>query len=328
VRVLSPAALAPAVRPYATTALFVGAIAAGAALGAISPAAGAVVGRATDPLILSLVALLFLTVRLDGLSALRRMPRVALLAVVVNFVVVPVLAVALTTLLLPDLDLRLGVLLYCLAPCTDWFLGFTRIAGGDTAVGAALIPLQMTLQLALFPVWLALFAGERGVAADASFASAGPALLTWFVLPAGIAVAARVLLDRMLPRAGRRVVATADRAVPLVIAAVILALFAANVGTILADPGAFAGVLVVVFLFFVATFAIGELVSRAFRLRFPERALLTMTTSARNAPLMLAVTAVALPGRPVVAAALVLGMLVEFPHLTAVAQLLRPQWTR
>jgi ACR3 family arsenite efflux pump ArsB len=51
--------------------------------------------------------------------------------------------------------------------------------------------------------------------------------------------------------------------------------------------------------------------------------LLTMTTSARNAPLMLAVTAVALPGQPVLHAAIVLGMLVEFPHLTALVHLFR-----
>ena len=47
-----------------------------------------------------------------------------------------------------------------------------------------------------------------------------------------------------------------------------------------------------------------------------------MTIAARNAPLMLAFTMAALPGQPLIYAALVIGMLVEFPHLTALRSLL------
>jgi len=47
-----------------------------------------------------------------------------------------------------------------------------------------------------------------------------------------------------------------------------------------------------------------------------------MTTSARNAPLMLALTVVALPDQPVIYAAIIMGMLIEFPHLTVITQVL------
>jgi ACR3 family arsenite efflux pump ArsB len=185
------------------------------------------------------------------------------------------------------------------------------------AAGAALIPVQMILQLALFPLWLALFAGRQ---IDATVLEAGPTLLTWFVVGVGL----RLLLRAILPASWReRMTTLADGAVPLLIAAVIVALFAGNVEAILADPASFAWVLLVVFLFFLVTFALGEGVSRLFRLERPQHVLLTMTTSARNAPLMLAVTAVALPGQPVLHAAIVLGMLVEFPHLTALVHLFR-----
>jgi hypothetical protein len=53
-----------------------------------------------------------------------------------------------------------------------------------------------------------------------------------------------------------------------------------------------------------------------------------MTTSARNAPLMLALTAIALPDQPVVQATIILGMLVEFPHLTILTHLLRGRAAR
>ena len=80
--------------------------------------------------------------------------------------------------------------------------------------------------------------------------------------------------------------------------------------------------LLAVFVFFVITAFIGEGISRLFGLRYPEHALLTMTTAARNAPLMLAVTMAALPGEPLIYAALIIGMLLEFPHLTALRHLL------
>ncbi|MFN3600938.1 MAG: hypothetical protein ACK4UY_06055 [Dietzia sp.] len=102
-----------------------------------------------------------------------------------------------------------------------------------------------------------------------------------------------------------------------------MCLFAANVGTILSDPWAFGRVLLVVLLFFVLVYLLGEAVARYFQLSHPEHALLTMTTSARNAPLMLAVTTIALPDQPVIAAAIVIGMLAEFPHLILLTHLLR-----
>lgn len=153
--------------------------------------------------------------------------------------------------------------------------------------------------------------------------AAGPALIIWFVMPAVLAVALRGALRLVAPRSTRgRVVDAADGAVPVILAALIVCLFAANVGTILSDPSAFGRVLLVVFLFFVVVYVVGEAIARGFGLSHPEHALLTMTTSARNAPLMLAVTTIALPDHPAIAAAIVIGMMVEFPHLTALTHLL------
>lgn len=56
--------------------------------------------------------------------------------------------------------------------------------------------------------------------------------------------------------------------------------------------------------------------------------MLLMGIAARNAPLMLAVTMAAIPGQPLIYAALVIGMLVEFPHLTMLQRMLRGQRER
>lgn len=307
-------------RTWPLTVLLGASIAAGVAIGVLLPSAGEALGAAVDPLVLLLVAAIVFALRFDGVAGLRGAPRTVLAAVGVNFLVVPVVALLLSRVV-PDEALRLGVLVYCLAPCTDWFLGFIRLAGGDTRAGAALIPVQMGLQLALYPFWLALFAGEQ---AGIGLGDALGTMLTWFALPAGAALLGRALLRIAAARAVRdRVIAGADAAAPFVIAALIVCLFAANVGVILEDARAFGWVLLVVFLFFLAIFAIGEGVTRGLRLEGPAATTVVMTTSARNAPMMIGLTAVALPDQPAVVAAIAIGMLVEFPHLTALTALLR-----
>ncbi|MFC3397650.1 arsenic resistance protein [Microbacterium amylolyticum] len=173
------------------TALLLTAIVLGSTIGVMSPRAGDALQEGVDPLILLLIGALVFAVRVDALPSLRRAPRTALIAIGLNFLIVPLIAVPLTLILVPDDALRLGVLIYCLAPCTDWFLGFTRLAGGDMATGAALIPVQMLLQLALYPVWLMVFAGEQ---VGSVFGEAGESLLLWFAAPVGLAIALRILL--------------------------------------------------------------------------------------------------------------------------------------
>ena len=47
-----------------------------------------------------------------------------------------------------------------------------------------------------------------------------------------------------------------------------------------------------------------------------------MTTTARNSPLVLGLATIALPDQPLVYAVLIIGMLVEFPHLTLLSRFL------
>jgi len=305
----------------APSILFIAAMAAGAVIGTTAPGVTAVLSPLVDPLILILLTLLFIEVRFEGVRQLRRTPRLAALVLGVNFVVAPLVALGLSTVLVADDALRLGVLIYCLFPCTDWFLGFTRTAQGDTATGAAIIPVSLLLQIALFPVYIGMLAGES---VNSTVAAAAGTMLTWFALPLGIALAIRLVMRFALPPGGREAVRTvAARMVPFAIAAVIVTLFAANVGTLAENTDLIPVVLLVVASFFVVMGLIGEGISKLLRLPHPERALLLVSTSARNAPLMLALTALTLPDQPLIVAAIVVGMLLEFPHLTVLTAYLR-----
>jgi ACR3 family arsenite transporter len=213
-----------------------------------------------------------------------------------------------------------GLFIYFMAPCTDWFLGFTRMARGNTALGAVLLPLNLISQLLLYPVYLKVFTGNTVGPGEGGWF---PVLQQWFLLPLAVAAAAHQILRVTLPSVvfGKLLQLT-GALVPWVLAALIFAVFCGNVREIVQNPGAFALILLAVFIFFVTTWFLGEGLARCFRLAYPEHALLAMTTAARNAPPMLGLTMAALPDQPLIYAALIIGMLVEFPHLTALQHLL------
>jgi ACR3 family arsenite transporter len=307
--------------PWALTVVFVAAIAVGSLGGAALPAAGGAVGGWVDATVMTLVCLLFFELRFSSLGLVRTAPRFLAVAWAANFVVIPLVGFCIASLFLSGEPLLFtGLLIYFVAPCTDWFLGFTRLSGGNTALGVVLLPVNLISQLVLYPVFLTLFA-RTGTTLDGL--SVLQTVVLWFVAPLLVMAAARLFLQKVVPPAAFRLVTRAiGVAIPTVIAVLILELFAANIATILGHATAFAVILAAVAVFFGTTYLVGELLARLFRFGYPDRALLAMTTAARNAPLMLAITTIALPGQPLVYAAIIIGMLVEFPHLTVVRQLL------
>jgi arsenite transporter len=303
------------------TLLFSAAIALGALFGTGVPETGSAIASWTDPMILTLVGLLFFEVRFEALARATTHWRFLALAWVANFVLIPLIGYVVASLFLSGKPLLFtGLFIYFMAPCTDWFLGFTRMARGNTGLGSVLLPLNLISQLLLFPVYLQLFTGNTVGAASGGWF---PALWQWFLLPLAVAVTAHQVLRLLLPSAVfAKLLQLTGALVPWVLAALIFGIFSGNVTEIVQNPGAFALILFAVFIFFVSTWFLGEVLARRFRLAYPEHALLAMTTAARNAPLMLGLTMAALPDQPLIYAALIIGMLVEFPHLTALHHLL------
>ncbi|SEK60260.1 arsenic resistance protein [Parapedobacter koreensis] len=306
---------------FYTTALIVAGILAGSAIGSIAPATGELLGNYVDHVVLTLVGLLFFEVRFEILARARRYLLFLTVAWVANFIIISTLGFLVASLFLSGQPLFFtGLLIYFMAPCTDWMLGFTKLANGNVTLGAILIPVNMVTQLFLYPVYLWLFAAKQ-VELPVSLLDT---VIHWFLMPFAGAVILRMILKILLPaKLFDRSVALAGASTPYVIALLVTLIFSANVGIILDHAGTFAIILLAVFLFFVTTYFIGEGLSNLFGFSRPERVLLAMTTAARNAPLMLGVTVVTLPGQPLIYAAIIIGMLVEFPHLTALTHLLR-----
>lgn len=99
-----------------------------------------------------------------------------------NFVLLPIIVWGLIALLPDQPAIRLGVLLVLLVPCTDWFVTFAHLGGGDTRRAIAVTPVNLLIQIALLPLYLWLFMGETfiGIVAADRIASV---FVTLIVLP-------------------------------------------------------------------------------------------------------------------------------------------------
>lgn len=298
-------------------------IALGSLLGHASFVSHEWVSKTTDPTILVLVTLLFFSVEFDQVLKAHAHVRFLLIAILANFILVPIIGYSIATLMLKGHPLfMLGLIIYFMSPCTDWFLAFTRLAHGNTLVGSTLLPINMFIQLLLYPALLYLFTQQSVQLQDNLLTGT---LVEWFAKPFLIALGLRLALKPLLkPKTFETIInLVSDKAIPLVISLLVVEIFAANITVLFAHSAIFAWMLVGVVSFFVFTFLLSEGLGKVFKLKHPEHALLTMTVAARNAPLMLAVTMIAIPNQPIVYASIVVGMLLEFPHLAMLTFILR-----
>jgi predicted Na+-dependent transporter len=105
--------------------------------------------------------------------------------------------------------------------------------------------------------------------------------------------------------------------IPIVLTLLVGQIFAANIYQLTAHLSMVPVMLLAIFVFFVLTYLLAEGVAKLAGLKYSEHCLLAFTTGARNAPLMLGLTTTVLPDQPLIYATITIGMLIEFPHLTA-----------
>ncbi|GAA1384993.1 bile acid:sodium symporter [Pseudonocardia kongjuensis] len=295
---------------------------AGLGLGLLLPV-GDVAGHVVLPALLVMVTAVFVQMDAGHVGEVRRAGSVVAVSLLLNFVVTPLLAWALGAGLLGDQpDLRIGLLLLLVTPCTDWYLIFTAMARGHTGIAAALLPVNLVLQLALLPVYVLLLGGQAAMVDAGTLAES---VLLVLVVPLLLATGLRVLATRRRGAAwrDRTVVAPASRLVLPMLYLAVLAMFAWQARTVVAHAGDLLALLAPLAVFFVLLPLLATGAARLLRLPADQRVTLTMVTTARNSPIALAVAVAAFPDRPLIAVALVVGPLLELPVLALIAQLVR-----
>ncbi|MFE3786010.1 bile acid:sodium symporter, partial [Amycolatopsis sp. NPDC059090] len=278
-------------------AVYLGALAAGALLGWLAPAAGPGLEPAINPILAALLYVTFLQVPAAELGRSLRDARFLGAALTVNFVVVPLVVAAMFAFFPAGPALRLGMLLVLLAPCVDYVIVFSGLAGGSSRRLLAATPVLLLAQMILLPGFLYLFLG-----ADlARVVRIGPflrAFLVLIVVPLVLAWLTQAWAARHA--SGRRFADVGGIGmVPLM--ALALATVVASQTPKVHGVGVVAVVVPVYVVFLVVMAFAGLGVVRLFRLDVSGGRAIVFTGAARNSLVVLPVV-LALPGEFAVAA--------------------------
>lgn len=269
-------------------ALYLATISAGAAVSMAVPGASAL-ETAINPVLGLLLFATFLGVPLLSLGRAVRDLRFLAAVGVLNFVVVPVVAFALSRFVAGDEALVVGVLLVLLTPCVDYVIVFSGLAGGAGERLLAASPLLMLAQLVLLPVYLLLFAGP-GVLALIDPAPFVQAFVWLIALPLAAAAAVQWGVRRS-PALGAVPVAAQTAMVPLLMATLLLVV-ASQLRGVVGSLGSLAAVVPLYAAFLVVMVPLGIVTARVARLEVASARALVFSGATRNS---LVVLALALP---------------------------------
>lgn len=294
--------------------IYLAAIAAGLLLGLVVPGAGPGLETAINPVLGALLYVTFLQVPAAELVRSLRSGRFLGALLVTDFVVVPLVVAAMVGFLPAEPAVRVGVLLVLLAPCVDYVIVFSGLAGANSGRLLAATPLLLLAQILLLPVFLAGFGGPD----LAAIVEVGPFLEAFAVLivgPLALAWATQAWAARR--RTGRRVAEAAGGLMVPLMVATLLTVVASQVPVLGGDLTAVAAVTPFYVLFLVVMAPLGTLVARLARLGPADGRAVVFSGATRNSLVVLPL-ALALPDAYAVAAVVIVAQtLVEIVGMVA-----------
>ncbi len=269
--------------------------------------------------IIALLFFIFYNVPLGKLTKDVKNKKFLGLAWISNFVIIPLIAFLIASLFVDNSSLLfVGLIIYLVAPCTDWVLGFTKLAKGDVEISSVLLPINLISQILLLPVYLLIFSSN---AVQIPFEAFLETLIFWIVLPF---IAAKILY--YLVSKTKVLTKTKDYAENLAtisLVALVFFIFNSNIIILTENLTLLPQIFAVILIFFIVTYYIIKHLAKYFKLSKKEEVTLSMTTAARNAPLMLGISIVLFPQATLIHLVLIIGMLVEFPHLITLTHILK-----
>ena len=288
--------------------IYLGAILSGLLIGSASPRTGAALESALWPILGLLLYVTFTQIPLAHVRDALVDFRFLAAAIVGNFVVLPVVVWGLMMLTPDDPAIRLGVLMVLLVPCTDWFITFTHLGGGDTKRAMAFSPVSLMLQIVLLPLYLWIFFGDDLVLTFAR----GEMLLAF----SGLILAplfAAFLTERWIERDNSRLSVLEQLAwfpVPL-LAGVVLIIAATQVHIVIDSIRILGHLLLVFVAFLLIAGLMARFLARRFRLPPFQGRVLAFSFGTRNSFVVLPLALALPPSYELAVVAIVFQSLVE-----------------
>lgn len=272
-----------------------------------------VLGSLVVPLLMVLLFLIFLDVPFRDIPASIKNYKFNFVSLGINFIWTPVLAYLLGYIFLADQPvLWLGLVMLLVTPCTDWYIIFTNIAKGNTALSTTILPINFILQIILLPVYIYLF---FGVFEWVSFGVVFSMMLT-LMIPLGLAMLVKLIFPG-------EYLSRLSAINPIVLSLAVLAIFASERDTLFSNLNLLQIILMPILLFFVITFFISNFAAKIFKFNYRDTVSLVMTTMARNSPFALAIAVVVFDDMPIITLALIIGPLIEIPILAVTSKVMQ-----
>jgi len=254
-------------------------IACGLLLGSLLPSHVGLLELMLWPLLGLLMYTTFTQVPLTHLRTAFTNSRFMAAAVVGNFMVLPLIVWGLMLMGPSHPAVQLGIVLVLLLPCTDWFITFTHLGGGDTHHAIAFTPVSLLLQLLLLPVYLWLFLGAE-VTIGLLQKELVAAFFGLIVLPLLAAFITEKWADKK-PSRQQLLNFFAWFPVPL-LALVVFSIAAAHVGLVFESVGVLAHLLLIFILFLLVAGLLSRLLTRVFELPTRQGRVLAFSLGSRN----------------------------------------------
>lgn len=268
----------------------------GLLLGAVTPF-GSVSAGLIEVFLMLLLYILFLSIDLKQIKKSFTNVRFTLSAVVINFVFTPLFGYLLGKVFFPSsLDIRIGLLMLLVTPCTDWYLVFTGLSKGNVELGMSILPLNLILQILLLPVYLLVLIGSEVTMDVGSLVSSVAMVL---VIPFVLAYITK-LMTKNSEKFRSFLSEQGDNLHLLFLCLAVVVMFASEGKNLLDNPLLLAQMFIPLLIFFAVLLFVAQLVGRL--MKFPKKDIvaLNMTTLARNSPLSLAIAVVTFPEQPLV----------------------------
>ena len=266
-----------------------------------------------------LLYILFLTVDLKQLKKALTNVQYTIIAVVINFVITPVIAYVLGRVFFADsIDIRIGLIMLLVTPCTDWYLVFTGLSKGNVELNLSILPLNLILQIVLMPIYLLVFLGSE---VEMNMLSILQSILLVLLIPFAFAIITKTLI-RKRQSAKDFISAQSDNLQLLFLCLAVIVMFASEGKNLFENPSLLLKMFIPLVLFFIIIFFVAQIAGRLFHFTRKDIIALNFTTLARNSPLSLAIAVATFPEQPMISLALVIGPLIELPILSIISGVL------